>query len=83
MLERGILDKIMHKKPKGKEQHWLIKLWNKSISKVRYVVEQTIGLLKRHLGFIRFRYVGREKNDMELYFVGMVHNLKKASKMIC
>ncbi len=83
LLERGILDKIMHKKPKGKEMPWLLKLWNKSISNMRYVVEQTIGLLKRHLGFSRFRYVGREKNDMELYLVGMVLNLKKASKMIC
>ena len=83
LLENGIIDKIMHKKPKGKEMHWLLKLWNKSISRVRYVVEQTIGLFKRHLEFSRFRYVGREKNDMELYLVGIVHNLKKASKMVC
>ena len=83
LLENGIIDKIMHKKPKGKEMHWLLKMWNKSISRTRYVVEQTIGLIKKHLGFDRFRYVGREKNDMELYLVGMVHNLKKASKMVC
>ncbi len=83
LLKNGIIDKIMHKKPKGREMHWLLKLWNKSISKTRYVVEQTFGLFKKHLGFDRFRYVGREKNDMELYLVGIAHNLKKASKMVC
>jgi IS5 family transposase len=82
LLGRGIIDKIMHKKPKGRELHWILKLWNKGISGVRFVVEQTFGLFKKHLGFSRFRYVGRDKNEMELYLVGIVHNLKKASKML-
>jgi IS5 family transposase len=82
LLKNGIIDKIMHKKPKGKDQPWILKLWNKGISEIRYVVEQTFGLFKKHLGFSRFRYVGREKNNMELYLTGMVHNLKKASKML-
>jgi len=82
LLTKGIIDKIMHKKPRGKEQHWVMKLWNKGISKTRFVVEQTFGLLKQHLGFSRFRYVGREKNNMELYLLCMVHNLKKASRIL-
>jgi IS5 family transposase len=73
----------MHKKHRGKEMHWVVKLWNKGISKIRYVVEQTFGLFKQHLGFSRFRYIGREKNKMELYLLGMVHNLKKAARMVC
>ena len=83
LLRNGITDKIMHKKHRGKEMHWVVKLWNKGISKIRYVVEQTFGLFKQHLGFSRFRYIGREKNKMELYLLGMVHNLKKAARMVC
>jgi IS5 family transposase len=44
LLTKGIIDKIMHKKPRCKDQHWMVRLWNKGISKTRFVVEQTFGL---------------------------------------
>ena len=80
---KGYKDLIMHKKPKGKEIPIGLKLLNKIISKIRYVVEQTIGILKKHLGLERFRYIGRCKNEMELYLSGIVLNLKKAARKMC
>ena len=83
LKKKGILDMIMHKKPKGKGMSKFLKKLNKYISKIRYVVEQAIGIFKKHYGLERFRYIGREKNDLELYLVGMAYNIKKAVRMMC
>ena len=51
---------------------------NREISKYRYVVEQTFGLLKLHFGFDRMRYIGNRKCSLEYRIKSMAFNLKKA-----
>ena len=52
------------------------------VSKVRYVVEQVFGILKKHYNFDRCRYGGLEKVNMEFKLVSMAYNLKKAALMV-
>ncbi len=79
---KGIKDFIMHKKVKNKELTTYQKSINKLISKVRYVVEQSFGILKKHYGFDRTRYIGLDKVRMEFNLLAMSFNLKKASNMM-
>ena len=79
---KGIQDFIMHKKVKNKELTAYQKLSNKMISKVRYVVEQSFGILKKHYDFDRVRYIGLEKVQMEFKLLAMAFNIKKASSMM-
>jgi len=53
----GLKDFIMHKGAKGKKLTDYHKMMNKSISKVRYIVEQLFGILKRHYNFTRGEYL--------------------------
>ena len=52
----GLKDFIMHKSARGKKLTEYQKKMNKSISKVRYIVEQVFGILKRHYNFTRCGY---------------------------
>ena len=49
-------DFIMYKGARGKKLTAYQKKMNKSISKVRYIVEQLFGMLKRHYNFTRCGY---------------------------
>ena len=80
--EKGCVDLLMHKKPRGKKLPNCLKTLNKAISKVRYVVEQSIGILKLHLGLERFRYIGQEENLKEVFIAGMALNAKKAVRLM-
>ena len=82
MLRRGLGDFLMHKKVRGSDLTPYQKRMNKSISKIRYVVEQTFGLIKLHMDFRRLRYIGLKKAQMEFDLIGMASNLKKASTSI-
>ena len=75
---QNYINLLMHKKIKGKEFSEESKEFNRKISKVRYRVEQTFGLLKEHFGFDRVRYQGLVKVDLEFRLKGMAFNLKKA-----
>ena len=61
----GFQDGIMRKNIKNKEITEGEKAKNKEISKVRYRVEQSFGLLKKHFGYERMRYVGSDKCNLE------------------
>jgi len=78
LLKRTLSDKIMHKAVKGKPLTEEQKEENREISKYRYVVEQTFGLLKLHFGFDRMRYIGNRKCNLEYRIKSMAFNLKKA-----
>ena len=78
LLKRTLSDKIMHKAVKGKPLTEEQKEENREISKYRYVVEQTFGLLKLHFGFDRMRYIGNRKCSLEYRIKSMAFNLKKA-----
>ena len=55
------------------------KMVNRGISKLRYVVEQVFGILKRHYNFARCRYGGLEKVNMAFKLVSMAYNLKEGN----
>ncbi len=57
----------------------LYKALNREISKFRYRVEQTFGLLKLHFGFDRMRYIGIRKAELEYNLKSLCFNMKKAS----
>lgn len=79
----GLIDKILHKETKSLKLTEDQKIENRAISEKRYVVEQSFGLLKKHYGFSRMRYIGIDKCNLEnkLKMIGL--NVKKAAhKMI-
>jgi IS5 family transposase len=75
-------DGIMEKAVRGKPLTLFQRLINRIISSVRYRVEQGMGILKKHYGFTRMRYLGLSKRNMEFLLNAMAFNLKKAVRMI-
>jgi len=75
---KQLKDFIMQKAARGRKLTEYQKTINKGISKVRYVIEQVFGILKKHYNFYRCRYGGLEKINMEFKLVSMAYNLKKA-----
>lgn len=82
LASRGIKNGIMYKASSKRELSKREKLFNKLVSKTRYVVERTIGTLKNHFGCRRSRYIGLVKVKAELFFKAMCHNLLKAINKI-
>jgi IS5 family transposase len=70
----GIMRKAYRNRPLSEED----KKWNKAISKVRWIVERSFGTLKKVQGFVRTRYLGRAKVEMELHLHALAHNIRKA-----
>jgi IS5 family transposase len=73
----GFKDGLMRKKVKNKDITEEEKFKNKEISKIRYKVEQSFGLLKKHFGYERMRYIGQEKCDLENTLKMLSFNIKK------
>jgi IS5 family transposase len=82
LKERKLADCIMGKAQRGKKLTELAKLRNRIISSYRFVVEQSIGLMKRHYNFGRARYKGCPKVGLELHLIGMALNIKKGVGML-
>lgn len=79
---RGIKNGVMYKvKPKA-ELKPREKLFNRLVSKSRYVVERTIGTLKNHFSCGRAKYLGLAKVKAQLFFKAICHNLLKAVNKI-
>ena len=74
----GIMEKAARKRPLGKES----KGRNRLISRLRYIVEQGFGTLKRRYSFDRARYLGQTKTEMEFHLNAMAFNIKKAVGML-
>jgi len=78
LKSRGIKDGILSKAARGKPlTHWE-KVRNKLLSKVRFVVEQAFGTLKRRFNAGRARYIGLKKVTAEFRFKAICFNLLKA-----
>jgi IS5 family transposase len=75
---RGIKNGIMYKALKNKPLRSSQKLFNKLISKRRYIVEQCFGTLKRIFQMCRASYLGLRKVAAQLRFKAMCFNLNKA-----
>ncbi len=77
-----IKDGIMHKASKNKALSRWQKLFNKQISKTRYIVEQFFGTLKSRFGFRRSSYFGMQKVSGQMTFKAICYNLNKALNML-
>ena len=82
LKNKQLKDFIMYKAARGRKLTEYQKMINKGISKIRYVVEQVFGILKRHYHFDRCRYRSLKKVNMEFKLVSMAYNLKKAALMV-
>lgn len=77
-LHDGIMQRALRNCPLSEE--WASR--NRLISRLRYMVEQGFGTLKRRYHFERARYVGRIKTEMEFYLNAMAFNIRKAVAML-
>ncbi len=82
LADKGLIDGIMHRTYRNKPINTAQQIINRLISSLRYKVEQTIGTLKRGYQFLRMRYKGLKKGNMEFLLNAMAFNLKKAAAMI-
>lgn len=71
-------DRIMKKEKVNRKLTKWEKVFNRMISKYRYIVEQVFGSLKRNYALSRLRYTGLEKAEAQLYLKAMAWNIKKA-----
>ena len=78
LAENSLTDGIMQKASRGKVLDEAQKLFNKNVSKVRYIVERAFGTMKRQYEFQRARYRGLKKVNAELHLIAMAYNIKKA-----
>lgn len=76
---KNLVNKIMKKASKSRKLTEEEINENREISRFRYRVEQTFGLLKLHFGFDRMRYIGIRKVELEYYLKSLSFNMKKAS----
>jgi transposase, IS5 family len=81
LKEKKMKNRIMKKAARNRPLKDREILFNRLISKFRYLVEQSNGILKKHYGMIRMRYLGCQKGGMEFYLKAMALNLKKAVRL--
>jgi IS5 family transposase len=78
LAEKGYRDGIMSKAYRNRPLSEKEKKRNAGLSKIRWIVERSFGTLKKVQGFMRARYLGRAKIELELYFQALAHNMRKA-----
>ena len=78
LKSRGIKDGILRKAARNRPLTPREKLRNKLLSKVRFIVEQAFGTLKRRFKAGRARYTGLRKVTAEFRFKTICFNLLKA-----
>jgi IS5 family transposase len=71
---------VKHKSKQIKDEK--VSAYNKAISKVRYVVEQTFGCIKQNLGGSLSKYIGCAKTHNFNLMKAITHNLIKATNTI-
>lgn len=76
---QGIKDRIMHRSHKHQSQlpHWQARR-NALISPIRSRVERLFGLMKRHYGYCRVRYMSLARNQLQLHLLCLAINLRRA-----
>jgi len=82
LSERNLVDGIMLRAARGCPLTKEAVGRNRLISRLRFVVEQGFGTLKRRYRFRRARYLGCAKTELEFYLNAMAFNLKKAAAML-
>jgi IS5 family transposase len=78
---RGIENKIMNKASRRIKLGEKERKRNRKISSIRQGIERVFGTLKRWYNYTRVRYVGIEKNSIQMLLLCMGFNLKKWAAM--
>jgi IS5 family transposase len=82
LAAKGIANKINRRAYRNKPLQETDKEHNSTMSSVRYVVERTFGVFKRHYGASKTRFLGIVKTQAWLMVISMAHNLKKAAAIL-
>ena len=79
----GVKDRIKHRRHKhlSRLPRWRRRR-NQLIERRRAGVERVFGTLKRHYGYRRARYLGLERNALELLLKCMAYNLRRADALL-
>jgi len=78
LKKKGIKSGIMYSAYRNKPLGYWQKLFNKTVSKVRYKVEQAFGTMKRRFKFTKASYFGTEKVLGQCFLKAIAFNLLKA-----
>jgi len=78
----GLVDKIMIKRSRGEPIYEEIVEWNKSISKVRFVVERSFGGIKSRFNMYRSKYMGLVKTHNSFVLRAFAYNLIRCTKIL-
>jgi IS5 family transposase len=79
---RDLIDMIMRKKVKNSPPDIFMPLRNKLISTVRYVVERTVGGLKKRFRIGRSRYIGIKKTHNRNVLCALGYNMIRAVNLL-
>ena len=82
LRDHGIKDRILRKKPNGKEMSKRQKLLNRMYSKIRCSVERVFAHWKGQHGYVQARYRGWKKNQLHLDLLCVAYNLKRAASIL-
>jgi len=75
--EHGVANGILRKASRGGKWSEAALRVNKLLSAIRSGIEKVFGWWKRSIGYRRVRYVGRERNRLELELKSICWNLKR------
>tara|TARA_Y100000385_G_C13016575_1_gene604126 strand:+ start:80 stop:1201 length:1122 start_codon:yes stop_codon:yes gene_type:complete len=79
---QGYKDGIMHRAARNRPLTSWQKVFNRLVSKKRWIVEQSYGTMKRRFDFRRASYRGRAKVEAQMTYKAVCANLLKAANMI-
>lgn len=82
LKEQRIKNRLMHKAYRNRPLSEWQKLFNKLISKTRWVVERTFGSIKKWFAGHKARYMGLAKTHTQHILQAIAHNLKRAPGLI-
>lgn len=81
LQQRKLKSRIQHKSVKNKKLDDRAKAVNKSISKIRYVVERTFGSIRRWFKSTKARYKGLQKTHSQHLLEAICYNLYRQPKV--
>jgi transposase, IS5 family len=79
----GIKSGIMYKKTKQRPLPYWQRMFNRLISRKRYLVEQGFGTLKRRFQFYRASYMTQAKVQTQMILKSLAFNFLKAVRKVC
>ena len=82
LREQGVMPRIMFRNRRGKRKSNIERYHNKRWAKVRYIVEQTIGCLKRWCGLERMVWMGLGRAQMQAELSAIAFNCRWAVKLL-